>query len=80
MLCLLVYNYSLGDLMERSYQGCAGFLFLIGLSQEARSYYSTQRFEVIQAGAKRQVGLVIFSSKHLISIVLIMNTIFIIIM
>jgi len=45
--------------MERSYQGCAGFLFLIGLSQEARSYYSTQRFEVVQAGAKRQVGLVI---------------------
>ena len=47
----------LGDLMERSYQGYAKFLFLIRLSQEAHSY-STQRFEIIRAGVKRSVGLV----------------------
>ena len=44
--------------MEIIYQVYAGFLLLLGLSKEAHSY-STQRFEIVLAEIKRQVGLVI---------------------
>ena len=44
---------------KENYQDYAEFLLLIELSQEAHSY-STQRFEIIRAEAKRQVVLIIF--------------------
>ncbi len=50
-------SLGLGDLTERTYQGYAEFLLIVGLTQKAHSR-STQRFEIIRVGVKRQVGLV----------------------